>query len=273
MRHIKTSVYRTGFTIVELLIVIVVIAILAVVTIIAFNGVVKQAENTQLLTAMDNYQKTFLAYHADTSDSPAWEIPNDGVTSVGPGPGHTGIIPGDIGASVLSFSYKGRCASGVYPSGNGFDEGECFRVESEILDGEYQGLRGRTSFIDTDYYGINARLVDAGYSVPTPVYTGDQRHEVTVTESGQTTRYVAKVRGVIQSPTDGAYIGGTDDMPYKTLQLQYLIFGDQSCGRGEKRLTGLNEAFTELQQGPDSAVPTPPATSQVTVCTLRVSFS
>ena len=45
--HEKLTQKRTGFTIVELLIVIVVIGILAAITIVAFNGIQTRAKNTQ----------------------------------------------------------------------------------------------------------------------------------------------------------------------------------------------------------------------------------
>lgn len=51
-----------GFTIVELLIVIVVIGILAAITIVAYNGIQTRAKNTQLFSAMDTYEKALRQY-------------------------------------------------------------------------------------------------------------------------------------------------------------------------------------------------------------------
>jgi prepilin-type N-terminal cleavage/methylation domain-containing protein len=56
---------QTGFTIVELLIVIVVIAILAAITIVAYNGVQERARNTQTITAVKEYMKLYSAYAID----------------------------------------------------------------------------------------------------------------------------------------------------------------------------------------------------------------
>lgn len=53
---------QKGFTIVELLIVIVVIAILATITIIGYNGIQQRAQNSQTIAAVREYQKIFLAY-------------------------------------------------------------------------------------------------------------------------------------------------------------------------------------------------------------------
>lgn len=53
---------RAGFTIVELLIVIVVIAVLAAITVVAFNGVQQRARNTQRATTADGYIKMVRLY-------------------------------------------------------------------------------------------------------------------------------------------------------------------------------------------------------------------
>lgn len=53
---------QTGFTIVELLIVIVVIAIIAAITVVAFNGVQQRAKNSQRVNIAKEWQKLILAY-------------------------------------------------------------------------------------------------------------------------------------------------------------------------------------------------------------------
>ena len=57
-----------GFTIVELLIVIVVIAILAVVTVIAYNGLQQRARNTQTISAVTTYLKALKLYAVDNGN-------------------------------------------------------------------------------------------------------------------------------------------------------------------------------------------------------------
>jgi len=60
-----------GFTIVELLIVIVVIAILAAITIVAYNGIQNRAKTTALASAAETVQKKAEAANAIASAYPA----------------------------------------------------------------------------------------------------------------------------------------------------------------------------------------------------------
>lgn len=56
---------QNGFTIVELLIVIVVIGVLAAITVVAYNGVTQRANNQRIATAVRTYQKALIAYATD----------------------------------------------------------------------------------------------------------------------------------------------------------------------------------------------------------------
>lgn len=89
-----------GFTIVELLIVIVVIAILAAITIVAFNGVQSRAENSKTVNAITAYAKVFSLYAVDngvypsTTTYPCLGVPSGGscgrITSVTGGCAYNG---------------------------------------------------------------------------------------------------------------------------------------------------------------------------------------
>lgn len=61
---------QPGFTIVELLIVIVVIGILAAITIVAFNGVTTKAENTKTVSGVESYAKLIRSYAAEKGQYP-----------------------------------------------------------------------------------------------------------------------------------------------------------------------------------------------------------
>ncbi|UXM91019.1 type II secretion system protein GspG [Paenarthrobacter sp. JL.01a] len=61
---------RQGFTIVELLIVIVVIAILASITVVAYNGIQERARTTTVNSDLAAIQKAMLMYRADHGTLP-----------------------------------------------------------------------------------------------------------------------------------------------------------------------------------------------------------
>lgn len=60
-----------GFTIVELLIVIVVIGILAAITIVAFNGVSSKAREAEMVTGLSSLQRKMMAERVETETYPA----------------------------------------------------------------------------------------------------------------------------------------------------------------------------------------------------------
>lgn len=57
------NIQKAGFTIVELLIVVVVIAILAAITIISYNGIQQRAKESQYVSALNSYSKATRAYY------------------------------------------------------------------------------------------------------------------------------------------------------------------------------------------------------------------
>lgn len=81
---------KYGFTIVELLIVIVVIGILAAITVVAYNGVQGRARDTQrvqnmqsIVKALELYKTTNGIYPAAvaTANASGWEVSHDGTTA------------------------------------------------------------------------------------------------------------------------------------------------------------------------------------------------
>lgn len=60
--QIQGKASHTGFTIVELLIVIVVIGILAAITIVAYNGIQTRAKNASIEQSVSTYKKALIAY-------------------------------------------------------------------------------------------------------------------------------------------------------------------------------------------------------------------
>ena len=70
LANIKTRKSEKGFTLVELLIVIVVIAILAAITIVAYNGIQQRAHTTAQKTSAENLAKKVEGYNAITNAYP-----------------------------------------------------------------------------------------------------------------------------------------------------------------------------------------------------------
>lgn len=102
-KHIKKS----GFTIVELLIVIVVIGILAAITIVSFNGVQVKAENTKTVTAVNHFIKLMQVYKAQNG---AYPTPLDASTAelypcVGTYSGNTCASINNTDASGTGIAY------------------------------------------------------------------------------------------------------------------------------------------------------------------------
>lgn len=95
---------QTGFTIVELLIVIVVIGILAAITIVAYNGIQQRANNTKTTQALQSWIKAMKLYKVDNS---RW-----------PPPGGFGVCLGEgykYGVSGTDSSGTAQCLqSGAY---------------------------------------------------------------------------------------------------------------------------------------------------------------
>lgn len=81
---LKTNTNQKGFTIVELLIVIVVIGILAMLVLNTFNGIQQKARNTERQTDATSVAKQLEAYFAENGGYPLWSqwgsTPTSGAT-------------------------------------------------------------------------------------------------------------------------------------------------------------------------------------------------
>jgi prepilin-type N-terminal cleavage/methylation domain-containing protein len=70
-KQTNAPAYRSGFTIVELLIVIVVIGILAAITIVAYNGIQQRARISTVSSALTQAAKKLAVYQVDNTGYPA----------------------------------------------------------------------------------------------------------------------------------------------------------------------------------------------------------
>lgn len=124
-----------GFTIVELLIVIVVIAILAAITIVAYNGVQKRALNTSRLTEVEAWQKQFLLYYANN------------------------------GAAVSGYTGQYLCL------GSGFPSGKCRNYTQAVGSGSTYAESANTSLM-TALKSATGSLPTGGTRQPVGNYVG-----------------------------------------------------------------------------------------------------
>ena len=81
--YMKWAPKQTGFTIVELLVVVVVIAILAAVTVVSYNGISTRAKASAAQSAAQSAAKKVLAYMITNGDQMPDSLATAGVTDSG----------------------------------------------------------------------------------------------------------------------------------------------------------------------------------------------
>lgn len=117
LNNIKTMNKERGFTIVELLIVIVVIAILAAITIVAYNGIQNRAKTTKAQTNAAAVQKVAEAYNADNNVYPGVSANFTATTNASKLPTGVSLLTGATalsatnGEASVDYDYVGASAT------------------------------------------------------------------------------------------------------------------------------------------------------------------
>ncbi len=173
MKHVHT---RQGFTIVELLIVIVIIAILAAITIVAYNGIQNRAKQTSAQSLVTQANKKVLAYAVQNSDTYPADLAAAGVTNTDNALQYTvnnDSSPRTYGLTATNgdFSYYmsntvTKPTSGGYP---GHGQGTAVAVTNQ--------------FYNPRFTGASAPTNQTGTSTTIATYTGSARAQATTTSS------------------------------------------------------------------------------------------
>jgi prepilin-type N-terminal cleavage/methylation domain-containing protein len=100
---------NAGFTIVELLIVVVVIAILAAITIVSYNGITTRAENTRTIDAVVTYSTALASYAALNGEYPKASGLSDGNGTICLGSDTCNVVSGSVPANSYTC-YQGGAA-------------------------------------------------------------------------------------------------------------------------------------------------------------------
>lgn len=100
----------SGFTIVELLIVVVVIAVLASIAIVSYVGIQDKARNTNFLMAMDAYEKSLRMHHAENGTYPSTDV--GGQSYVPVCLGNYPALPGFSESNCMADSFNPSAQNG-----------------------------------------------------------------------------------------------------------------------------------------------------------------
>ena len=111
---------RRGFTVVELLIVIVVIAILATITLVGYNGIQQRAKKTALTTSLRQASDGALAYNAQNGSYPS-SLSDINITAAGK---ITYAYSSDSDSFCVTALYDGTTSYHTDQTGN-LQEGPC----------------------------------------------------------------------------------------------------------------------------------------------------
>lgn len=109
-----------GFTIVELLIVIVVIGILAAITIVAYNGIQARAKTSSTNTAMAQLKRSMLAYKALNNELPplgdSWNFDTNPPSC----PSFVNVV-----SAMTSAGFTGNATKDAWGTCYGYDDNDC----------------------------------------------------------------------------------------------------------------------------------------------------
>lgn len=221
MQWAPSSRYNAGFTIVELLIVVVVIAILAAITVVSFNGIQQRAQQSAVQASVKDASTRILAYAAENSDRFPTSLSQIG--SLGTNTSYT-YIPSDASAPTnycvsSASSANSQLSFGQIANGS-ISAGRCYTNVAMN-----PRLIGHTGFIAAG--NGNASTTPGGGMVINQTGADAPAIDITITLPVQNVTYAVRfegtnvaVRGTWDtswSPINrqnGSYVGGVQSFTF-----------------------------------------------------------
>lgn len=262
---------QTGFTIVELLIVIVVIAILAAITIVSYNGVTKSAMESRRLSAIDDNEKLTRLAMAENGTG----VFGAGTVTLNQSTGvlnYPNTFPQSAYTTVGAPGYPGygestweTCLPGNYPAGGLFRKDECMVIYQTFTK---QGQTNEIPFSRLGYTiaGWYLAVVSPKYAAQAPQVPADNLIS-TVSSlpnvdyssfglgTGTLKTYVASrgVRVDYATVIDN-WAGQKYDFTTRVVGFSYTVVGNAQCGRGTKTYTDLSALLAQVAAMSDADV-------------------
>lgn len=114
------SAKKAGFTIVELLVVIVVIGVLASIVVVAYNGIQNSAKQNSVKSDLANFKKAMLSYKVESGELP----PTGDAWNYGTNPPSCGTID-NLVAALNAAGYTGFKTTDPWGNCWGYDDNDC----------------------------------------------------------------------------------------------------------------------------------------------------